>query len=182
MRKIKIGLFMVAIVAMTSCASVNVIPFAKNSVNSVTLKELNLTNADYTILNTISESAVVAVTYFSNNLIEVRDAENTFSYTLTPIGKKEEGRYQLQKQEGVIRAGFLSNDYGRVDMTSPEDMARTLAVYRLINTSQSIGADGLVEPVISTNIEGTSGAMGKMTVTYKTTVSAKPVKLKVTGK
>lgn len=171
-------LTVVTIVITTSCSSVHVIPKAKSTVNAVTLKELNLTNSDYTMLNTISESAVISVTYYSNEQIEVRDAENTFSYTLA----KSKGIYTPIKQEGVIRAGFLSNDYGIVDMNSPEDMARCLAIYRLISRSQELGADGLVEPVISTNIEGTSGSMGKMTVSYKTTVSAKPIKLKVTGK
>lgn len=183
MKKVLLSLFVfTSVVLMTSCGSVTVLPVAKSSVKAVTLNELNLSNSDYSVLNTISESAVISVTYYSNNQIEVRDAENTFSYILTPVGKKENGTYQLQKQEGVIRAGFLWNDYGRIDLTSPEDIARLLAVYRLINRSQEVGSDGLIEPVFSTNIEGTSGSMGKMTVSYKTTVSAKPIKLKVTGK
>lgn len=179
MKKVLLCLLAVITVAiMASCSSVHVIPKAKSTVNAITLKELNLTNSDYTMLNTISESAFISVTYYANEQIEVRDAEGTFSYTLA----KNKTGYTPVKQEGVIRAGFLSNDYGAVDMNSPEDMARCLAVYRLINRSQELGADGLVEPVISTNIEGTSGSMGKMTVSYKTTVSAKPIKLKVTGK
>ena len=174
-------LAVVTIVITTSCSSVHVIPKAKSTVNAITLKELNLTNSDYTILNTISESAIISVTYYANEQIDVRDAENTFSYTLAK-NKSTKGTYIPIKQKGVIRAGFLSNDYGIVDMDNPEDMARCLAIYRLINRSQELGADGLVEPVISTNIEGTSGFGGELTVSYKTTVSAKPIKLRVTGK
>jgi hypothetical protein len=182
MRKISIIFLLVVMAFMTSCGVVNVIPRATNTVKPVTLNELNLSNSDYSVLNTISEYAVVSVTYYPNKNIEVRDAENTFAYVLAPIGKKKSD-YIITKHEGVIRAGYLSNDYGEIDMKDPENVARRVAIYRLINTSQALGADGLIEPVISTNIEGLPSLMGGvMTVTYRTTVSAKPVKLKVTGK
>jgi hypothetical protein len=182
MKKVFIGLFVILLAVMTSCKSVRVVPQAKSTVNAVSLSELRLTNADYSVLNTISADATISVTYHSDNSIEVRDVDNTFSYKLTPIGKKGDGSYMLENTDGVIRVGFLSNTSGSVDLTVPEDVARGVSLYSIIGKSQQMGADGLIEPVISTNIEGTSGSTGKMTVIYKTTVSAKPVKLKVTGK
>lgn len=182
MKKVFIGLFVIMLAVMTSCRSVRVVPQAKSTVNAVSLSELRLTNADYSVLNTISADATISVTYYSDNSIEVRDIDNTFSYKLKPIGKKGDGGYMLENTDGVIRLGFLSNDPRSIDLTLPEDVARGVSLYRIIGMSQQMGSDGLIEPVISTNIEGTSGAMGKMNVIYKTTVSAKPVKLKVTGK
>lgn len=182
MKKLILGLSVIVIVAMTSCRSVRVVPQAKSMVNSVRLQELNLTNADYTVLNTLSADATISVTYYSDGSLEVTDYDNTFSYKLKPIGKKGEGIYVLEKTNGVIRTGFLSHNTSNVDLTSPEDIALGTALYRIISLSQEMGADGLIEPVMATNIEGTSGSYGKMTVVYKTTVSAKPVRLKVTGK
>ena len=182
MKKTILGLFVIMLAMMTSCSSVRVVPQAKSTVNAVSLSELRLTNADYSVLNTISADATISVTYHSDNSIEVRDVDNTFSYKLKPMGKKGGGGYMLENTEGVIRVGFLSNSSDNIDLTIPEDVARGVSLYRIIGMSQQMGADGLIEPVISTNIEGTSGNMGRMTVVYKTTVSAKPVKLKVTGK
>lgn len=182
MKKIFIGLFVILMAVMTSCRSVRVVPQAKSMVNAVTLGDLRLTNADYLVLNTISADATISVTYHSDNSIEVRDVENTFSYKLKPIGKKGDGGYMLENTDGVIRVGFLSNTSGSVDLTVLEDVASGVSLYRIIGMTQQMGADGLIEPVFSTNIEGTSGSMGRMNVIYKTTVSAKPVKLKVTGK
>jgi hypothetical protein len=182
MKKLILGLFAIVIVAMTSCSSVRIVPQAKSIGNAVRFQELNLTNADYSVLNTISAEATISVTYHSDKSIEVKDMDNTFSYKLKSVGKKGSGVFMLDKTEGVIRGGFLSNNLSSIDLTCPEDVSIGVALYRIISMSQQMGADGLVEPVMSTNIEGTSGSIGKMTVVYKTTVSAKPVKLKVTGK
>lgn len=182
MKKILLCLMVVTLAVMTSCRSVKVVPQAKSTVKAVSLNELRLTNQDYSVLNTISAEATIHVTYFSDNSIEVRDAENTFSYKLKPMGKKGEGGFMLDNTDGVIRVGFLSNTSNGVDLTVPEDVSIAVSLYRIIGMSQEMGADGLIEPVISTNIEGTSGSFGKMNVIYRTTVSAKPVKLKVTGK
>ena len=176
MKKVIIGC-LVFLAFMTSCGTaLHIVPQATNTVNAVTLNELNLHTGDYTVLETITAEATIAVKYSSNSTIEVRDVDNTFSYKM--VGGV------LQQTEGVIRAGYLSNDYGRVDFTYPEDLARKVAIFRIINKSQQMGADGLIEPVISTNIEESSkSTFGKeLVVVYKTTVSAKPIKLKVTGK
>ena len=182
MKKILLCLSVVVLALTTSCTSVKVVPQAKSTVNAVSLGELRLTNADYLVLNTISADATIRVSYNADNSIEVQDEDNTFSYKLKPIGKKGSGVYMLDKTDGVIRAGFLSNNPGIMDLTSPEDVARGVAISRIISMSQQLGADGLIEPVISTNIEGASGSLSALNVVYKTTVTAKPVKLKITGK
>jgi len=131
------------------------------------------------VLETISSEATVTVTYSSDNtMIEVRDADNTFSY------KKVSGSSILLEADGVIRAGYLTNDYGSINFDSPEDVVRRVAIYRIINRSQQMGADGLIEPVIYTNVDNIASTKRgrELTVVYKTTVLAKPIKLKVTGK
>ena len=76
--------------------------------------------------------------------------------------------------EGIARFGFLSNDYGYINTNkvSPEYIVRNLAIYRLVNQAKVRGADGVIEPVISTNAEGSGN-----TIIFKTTVSAKMMKL-----
>lgn len=182
MKRILLGLSVVALALMISCSSVKVVPQAKSTVNAVNFGELRLTNADYTVLNTISAEATITASYNADNSIQVNDVDRTFSYKLKPVGKKGSGIYMLDNTNGVIRTGFLSNNPGIIDLTSPEDVARGVAVYRIISMSQEMGADGLIEPVISTNIEGAEGGMSSLKVVYKTTVTAKPLKLKVTGK
>ena len=59
------------------------------------------------------------------------------------------------------------------DIIQPEDVARRLAIYRLINMAQLDGSDGLIEPVIATSLEQS----GKQVV-FKTTVTAKTIKIK----
>ena len=79
--------------------------------------------------------------------------------------------------------GYLDNDYLKYDTyvadeIKPEFMARCIATYRLINACKIAGGDGLIEPIISTSIEQS----GIRSVTYKTTVSAKIIKLKTDTK
>ena len=56
-------------------------------------------------------------------------------------------------------------------------MVRNLAIYRIINAAKVRGADGIIEPVISTNVE----QRGR-DIVLKTTVSAKLIKLKTDAK
>lgn len=59
MKKIFWGI--VAIISMTSCAT-QIIPRAVNTVNAVSLSELNLERKDYQILNTVSAEATISFT------------------------------------------------------------------------------------------------------------------------
>ena len=69
----------------------------------------------------------------------------------------------------------MSNDYRgeTVSLIQPEEIVRRLAMYRLINVAKANGADGIIEPIVSTNVEQT----GKNDILYKTTVEAKIIKL-----
>ena len=150
-----------------------IIPKAVNTVNVVTLKELNLTRADYKILNTVTaEAAIIYTENKKGSVCTLRGADEDFyvKYTFDKEGDLEEEEFS-----GVLRFGYLYNDYKiNNGIISPEEMARRLAIYRLINIVQLEGADGVVEPVISTNVENTSN---KRECILKTTVRAKLVKL-----
>ena len=182
MKKCTIISALFLLVVVSSCrSSFNsvIIPRAVSTVNAVSFRDLNLTNADYTVLNTITQEATVYVTY-EDDEFAIRDSENTFSYTYS---KQKDGSFELEDQSGVLRAGYLSHeDAADLDLRNPESIARRMAVYRLVSESQQIGADGLIEPVVSTTFEKIDEGRSEITVAYKTTVSAKPIKLKVTGK
>ena len=166
----KLLLAALAAIAVSSCGvQTTVIPKAVNTINSVSLDELNLEGEDYTILNTISAEAVI--TYESTfNAIKMADENNEFSLNYYKTRKGWKCRYT-----GILKFGYLSNDYVgyTTDIIQPEDVARRLAIYRLINMAQLDGSDGLIEPVIATSLEQS----GKQVV-FKTTVTAKTIKIK----
>lgn len=165
-------------VFFTSCTSYKIIPKAVNTVNSVRLEELNLKHgSDYTIMNTTTAEATV---YYSESIgkISVREENNEFEIIYTE--DKKTGKWSISSCKGIARFGFLSNDYGSTslsDQISPEDIVRKLAIYRLINAVKAIGADGVIEPVVSTNVE----QRGR-DIVFKTTASGKLIKLKTDGK
>lgn len=80
----------------------------------------------------------------------------------------------MTKFKGIFKVGYLHNDHANASFSNPEDLARKLAVYRLINISNEMGADGIIEPVVSTNV----AQQDNNTVIFKTTVSGKPIRLK----
>lgn len=161
----------VAIVA-TSCASNSalVIPKAVNTVNSVRLNELNLEREDYEILNTATATATITYTESYGGANRKIVGENNEFMLLYSSGKKG----LSVKFSGILKFGYLANDYEiQGDVLHPEEVARRVAIYRIINQVYQYGADGVVEPVISTNVE----QVGK-SIVFQTTVSAKLIKLK----
>lgn len=168
---------------LSSC-KMSVIPKAINTVNSVTLEELNLERKDYIVLNTISADATVTYKQNGSRKITVQDENDEFKFVYKFHGSfNGRGFWKLDSFRGVARLGYLDNDYAKYDTyvsddIKPEFMARAIATYRLINACKIAGGDGLIEPIISTNVEQSS----LRTVTYKTTVSAKIIKLKTDAK
>ncbi len=167
----KILLFAI-VFSFASCATNNVIvPKAVNTVDAVSLKELNLTKGDYQILNTVTAEATI--TYLENNNGQTQkiigeNNEFTLVYQTTKHGR-------TCFHSGIVKLGYLSNDYdlnSSVFELTPEVVARRLAIYRLINQVMQYGADGAIEPVISTSVE----QKGK-NIIYRTAVRAKLVKL-----
>lgn len=168
---IKATLAVFATVLLYSCGPSSVIvPKAVNTVSTATFADLNLERSDYEILNTMSATAVVEAAY-SLNSMKVRDPEGEFS--LNYVHKKSGGWVCFHK--GVVRLGYLSNDYNYdpSEVMSPADVARGLAIYRLINIAKQNGADGIIEPTVSINVE----QQGNIIV-LKSTVEAKIIKLK----
>ena len=156
-----------------------IVPTAVNTINSVGLSELNLKHGtDYTIVNTVTAEATVIYSEQKKGE-QVTIKEENDECKLVYKFDSELEKWALVDFDGIARFGFLSNDEGRVSLReiNPEYVSRNLAIYRLINKSKVNGADGVIEPVISTNVE----QRGKEIV-FKTTVSAKLIKLKTDAK
>lgn len=150
-----------------------VLPRAVNTVNTAPLGDLNLQRGDYEILNTITAEA--SITYKEKgSIVSIADTGNEF--TLMYAFDKKTGVIADMKYSGILRLGYLANDYvvDNETILRPEEIARRLAIYRAINVAKEYGADAVVEPTIATNIE----QVGKNEVVYKTTVTAKIIKLK----
>jgi len=172
--KIAMPVVVIAAALAVSCGTTRqIVPMAVNTVNSVGLDEMNLQRSDYEIINTLTQTAVVYCRMTAKEMT-IRDQDGEFHL---PFERNKLGQMilKINKVQGFAKLGFLSNDYAvQDDWCSPENIARRLAVYRLINQAQEYGADGVIEPVISTNMDQS----GKEII-FKTTVTAKAIKLKV---
>ena len=177
MKKSFIFVLITSAIFFTACSTPSaIVPTAINTVNSVRLSELNLERKDYKILNSITAEASVIYSQ-SLGTIVIKEADGDFSV----IFKKEkvDGKTQwiYVGCTGVARYGFLTNDYvnaSGTDNINPEQIARNIAIYRLINACKIAGGDGVIEPVVSTNV----GQQGR-DIIFKTTVSAKVIKINV---
>ena len=154
-------------------------PEAINTINSVRLDELNLKHGtDYTIVNTVTADAtIIYSTQRKGKQVTISEENGEFKIVFKV--DEETGKYYRDDFEGIARFGFLTNDYGDTytDVIAPHYMVRNLAIYRIINAAKVRGADGIIEPVISTNVE----QRGR-DIVLKTTVSAKLIKLKTDAK
>lgn len=166
----------VSLLLLTSCNTQRptIIPKTVNTVSTATFKDLNLNRADYEVLNTITAEATVVYNISRNKQhVVIKGVDDDFELDY---------KFQIKKQKwdcfytGILKLGYLSNDYTSEDtwLYSPEVVARRMAIYRAINESRFQGADGLIEPTISTNVE----QMGR-DIVYKSTVTAKAIKIKV---
>lgn len=154
-------------------------PEAINTINSVRLDELNLKHGtDYSIVNTVTaEATIIYSTQRKGKQVTITEENDEFKIVFKI--DEENGKYYRDDFEGIARFGFLSNDYGNTytDVVAPHYIVRNLAIYRLINAAKVSGADGVIEPVISTSVE----QQGK-DIIFKTTASAKLLKLKTDAK
>lgn len=167
---------MASIALLASCGSSrSLMPMAVNTVNTVSLDELNLTNKDYEVLNRAEAQASIVVKIDANSYT-IEDPEGTFQLNYSKSGDN----ITLKEYKGVIRAGYLARDYGSIDLSKPDDIVRRIAIYRLINLCKEQGGDGIVEPVISTNVEETKSGWSSSIVTFQCTVSGRIIKLKNT--
>lgn len=168
MNKIKLLLALICSVVFVSC-STKILPTATSSVNSVRLDELNLNREDYKVLKTVTTDATI---HYKDILgtVTINDENDEFSVTYK---KKWRKGTILSSYNGFFKMGFLSNDIGEIRYDDPFEFARRLAIYRIINLAKIEGADGVIEPVISTDV-----TKDGLTTKITTTVSAKLVVLK----
>lgn len=168
----KVLFITLAVLLLTSCGVQRkmVIPKALSTVNTAGFAELNLDREDYEILNTVTATAVVSSVH-NGNIIKLQEENDEFTLRFVP---NKFGSYDCN-YSGVVRMGYLSNDYNYnpEDLFYADELARRLAIYRMINIAQQNGADGVIEPTISISVE----QMGKA-VMMKATVVAKIIKLK----
>lgn len=147
---------------------------AISNMPTITIKDMNLNRNDYTILKTISATAIVnSDNKRSSRTIYEENKEFKLVYDIVKIDGK---RYlEYESCEGVIRLGYIgsTNIYNSESNYIPaEEIVRRLALYRLINLAKEYGADALFEPTITT----TATSSGK-TLIYKTEASAKLIKI-----
>ena len=175
-------ILVIAIVAifMGSCARNVIIPKAVNTVSTASYSDLNLDRADYEVINSISvDAAINCIVSSRGKVVDVNGLNDNFSIHYVYVGFKTKGPASGWKCKfsGLMKLGFLGKDY--IDnydpstMYAPEILARRLAIYRAINMVKQEGGDGMIEPTISTNIEQIGN-----TITYKSTVTAKIIKIK----
>ncbi len=158
---------------MASCGTQRIIPKAVNTINTAQLADLNLTRGDYEVLNTISAEAVINYSQNGSN-IKISSDDDEFSLSCFPLPKKK--GWQIT-YTGIMLQGYLHGDYANRnddDIPQPENIARRMAIYRLINIAKQYGGDAIIEPTVATNVEQTD----KKTIVYKTTVTAKVIKIK----
>lgn len=170
----------VCAILISSCRSaLSVIPQATNTVATAGFKDLNLERKDYVVLNTISAEATITA-HFTDGTVKVEDQSGEFGITWKKDWKT--GVWTPEKIKGIMCLGYLSNDYSESLMgipPRPDWIVRRLAIYRLINAAKVAGGDGVIEPTISTNVEQ---GRGNRDIVYKTTVSAKVIKIKADSK
>lgn len=157
---------------LTSCRTSLFVPQAVNTINTASLDALNLQRKDYQILNTITAESKVVFRYsYDGNSFSVNCPDDDFSLRYT---KSKKGGW-ICTYDGVLRLGFLGNDYMHLlphEIATPDYVVRGLALYRAVNEAQQYGADAVIEPTIATNIEKT----GNREYVFKSIVTAKLVK------
>lgn len=166
-----------ALLVMTSC-STQIIPRAVNTVNSVSISELNLERKDYQILKKVSaEATIVYEASLDGKQYTIKCPDENFALKFMKQKSKKGGGWTCD-YKGIVKLGYLANDYKYEDSAlSPEEVARRLAIYRLINQAKLAGADGVIEPIISTNIDNGDKNLSREVV-FKTSISAKLFKLR----
>lgn len=148
-------------------------PIATNSMKAVGLGELNLRTNDYTVLPPITVSTLVSVEYKGKREYTIRIEEKDEEVMLKYRWSSSDKEWELRDWDGIIKLGFLGNDATLYTPKYATEVAGRLGLYRLIAQAQAQGADGIVEPIISTNM-----AKNGKQYFFKTTVTARPIILK----
>lgn len=152
-------------------------PIATNSVKAVSLGELNLRTNDYTVLPPITVTSLVSLEIKGKRefiiRVEDEDEDVILKYRWKSGSGSTPGKWELRDWDGLIKLGFMSHGTALYTPDEAADVAKRLAFYRLIAQAQTQGADGIVEPIISTNM-----AKNGKQYFFKATVTARPLILK----
>lgn len=165
-----------AFLFLTSCGGQKnlIIPHAVSTANAISMGSLNLNKGQYEILNTVTETASVSVKY-SYNGMTIKSLEGDFAYW---FGFKPKTGWYLNKFSGTAQFGYLANEPGiNSDFPDAEEFARRVAISKLIDVIKDYGADGALEPIVTTRATNS----GKNEVEYHATASAKIVKIHSTN-
>ncbi len=169
---------------LLNCQTTQDFVVGRSTMNPVFFEQLELEREDYEILKTVTATATVNVEEKMSGLIVVEENDE---FELKISGSN------VDLESGVLKFGYLTNDIGRTSTVTsktglmgnkqtvvtyvpkdPESIARRLAKYRLINEAKAMGGDGVIEPVISSDI----AKVNKDNTVIKTTIAAKVIVLK----
>ena len=179
---LNVSLVALIVLTMTSCGffkkTTFIIPTAVSTLTApVYMNDLNLDKDSYQIINTVTSEAVIV--YETQGILsksfKISEKNNEFSLDISNYAWDEaSNRYVFDvKYNGVVKFGYLREKDVKIDYTSPSEIASGLATYRLINTVQDQGADGVIEPIVTIKV----GQEGKKLI-YTATITAKLVKIK----
>ena len=181
MQKLFAKILLVACVSplmLTSCGGSKnlLIPHAVSTAPVSTIHDLGLKPGQFDILKTVTETASVRCQY-KGNTIKITSGDGEFSYKFQ--FDKNKG-WELASFQGSAELGYFSTDLTEVETEAPrpEEFSRRVAMSRIIKAVTDYSADGIVEPVVTT----VSRNAGDRTVEYTSTVRAKLVVVKPTGK
>jgi hypothetical protein len=180
LKKIFVFVSLAATFVLTSCIGPQMV--GRNTINTVYWPELMLDRTEYVVLERVTATATVTYDATFRRKPKIIGDNDEFVITVKPYG--------AVITDGVCKFGYLQADIGVTTEvkrglfkkqgvvsyvpSDPEIVARRLAVYRLINEAKAIGADALIEPIISSDVASTRRKINVI----KTTVSAKAVAIK----
>lgn len=160
---------------LTACSSKKnlIVPRAVSTAEAIPAEALNLKKGDYQIMRSVTESASVTAKYSSNEL-KIVSSDGDFSYTFKFINNSG---WTLSKFSGTATFGYLLQDVDNpTELPGAEEFARRVAIARLIEKVKDFGADGVLEPIVTTRASN----VGHNTVEYQANVTAKIVKINPT--
>lgn len=164
------------LVGISSCNSTKnlIVPHSVSTAEAVPAQALNLKKGDYDIMASISTNASVTVKYSGNSMV-ITSGDGDFSYHFS-FDKKS--GWTLNKFKGTANFGYLLPEgTGFTDMPEAEEFARRVAIARLIEEVKDYGADGVLEPIVTTRASNS----GNRTVEYQANVTAKIIKIHTTA-
>ncbi|MDE5811942.1 MAG: hypothetical protein K2G64_00975 [Muribaculaceae bacterium] len=165
------------VLTLASCSGPRnlIVPHAVNSADAISVAGLNLQKGDYDILASVTETASVTAKYTGNSLV-ITSGDGDFAYYFNFNPKKG---WTLNRFSGAATLGyFLSDAQSPSEMPEAEEFARRVAIARLIETVKDYGADGVLEPIITTRASNA----GNRVIEYQASATAKIVKIHPTTK